>query len=70
MGRQPWIVFGLMKTADAVSPTLTPAMVWTSLIAFTLIYGVLMIVDIYLLVKYARAGSVEEYELKISEAGI
>jgi len=70
MGRQPWIVFGLMKTTDAVSPTLTPAMVWTSLIAFTLIYGALMIVDVYLLVRYAQAGSVEEGEFMPSEAGI
>lgn len=56
IARQPWIVFGLQKTADAVSPNVTVGMVLTSLIAFTLIYGVLMVADIYLLAKYARLG--------------
>jgi cytochrome d ubiquinol oxidase subunit I len=56
MGRQPWVVYGLLKTADAFSPNLTPAMVLTSLIVFTLVYGGLMVVDIYLLTKFAKAG--------------
>lgn len=55
MGRQPWIVFGLMKTADAVSPTVPGGMVLFSLMGFTLLYGALMVADIYLLAKYARA---------------
>ncbi len=54
MGRQPWIVYGVMKTESGVSPVLTNESVLISLIAFTLIYGALMIVDIYLLAKYAR----------------
>lgn len=58
IGRQPWIVFGLQKTADGVSPTVSAAMVLTSLIGFGVIYGVLMAVDIYLLAKFARAGLV------------
>ena len=57
MGRQPWIVFGLQKTADAVSRSITPGMVLVSLIAFTLVYGALMAVDVYLLVKTARRGA-------------
>jgi cytochrome d ubiquinol oxidase subunit I len=56
MGRQPWIVMRLLKTKDAVSPNLTVSMVLTTLIGFFLIYGLLMAVDVYLLVKYARAG--------------
>jgi len=56
MGRQPWIVFGLQKTADAVSPTVTGGEVLFSLVVFTLLYGALMAVDIYLLRKYAKAG--------------
>ncbi len=54
MGRQPWIVFGLLKTADAVSPTVNAPSVLISLILFTLLYGVLMVADVYLLVKYAK----------------
>ena len=60
MGRQPWVVFGLMKTQDAVSPTVSAGMVLTSLIVFTLVYGVLMVADVYLLMKYAKAGPDEE----------
>jgi cytochrome d ubiquinol oxidase subunit I len=56
MGRQPWVVFGLMKTQNAFSPNLTVGMVLTTLISFTLVYGALMVADVYLLVKYAKAG--------------
>ncbi len=57
VARQPWIVFGLFKTADAVSPTISLAEVSISLVAFTLLYGALMVADIYLLRKYAIAGA-------------
>jgi cytochrome d ubiquinol oxidase subunit I len=56
--RQPWIVHGLLKTADGVSPQ-SAGMVLTSLVGYVLIYAVLMAVDVYLLVKYAKAGPVE-----------
>ena len=55
MGRQPWIVYGLLKTEDAVSP-LSPGMVLTTVIGFTLIYALLMSADVYLLNKFAKAG--------------
>ncbi len=54
MGRQPWIVQGLMTIDQAISPNVTIEMLWISLIGFTLIYGLLMVADIYLLQKYAR----------------
>ncbi|MCL4252017.1 MAG: cytochrome ubiquinol oxidase subunit I [Anaerolineae bacterium] len=54
VGRQPWIVQGLMTVDQAVSPNVTPEMLLISLIGFTIIYGLLMIADIYLLQKYAR----------------
>jgi cytochrome d ubiquinol oxidase subunit I len=53
-GRQPWIVFGLMRIDQAVSPTVDVASLWITLIGFTLIYGALMIADLYLLQKFAR----------------
>lgn len=56
VGRQPWIVYGLMRTEVAYSPNLTTGMVLTTLIGFTAVYGLLMIADIYLLQKYARLG--------------
>ncbi|MCI0474879.1 MAG: cytochrome ubiquinol oxidase subunit I [Anaerolineales bacterium] len=43
-----------MKTESGVSPILTGESVLISLVLFTLVYGALMIVDIYLLAKYAR----------------
>jgi len=56
MGRQPWIVYGLMKTDAGFSPNLTPGLVLASLVIFTLVYALLMVADIYLLTKYAKAG--------------
>jgi cytochrome d ubiquinol oxidase subunit I len=54
LGRQPWIVYGLKKTADAVSPNVSTGTVLFSVVGFTLLYGVLMVADIYLLAKYAK----------------
>lgn len=54
--RQPWIVTGLMKTEDAVSPTLTPASVLISMIGFILAYTLLMTFDVILLTRTARKG--------------
>ncbi len=56
MGRQPWIVFKLMKTADAVSPGINGVDVLISLIVFTLIYGALAVVEFKLLLKAAQHG--------------
>lgn len=56
LGRQPWIVFGLLKTEDAYSKSLGAGQVLTTLVLFTLLYGVLMVADLYLLRKYAVAG--------------
>ena len=56
VGRQPWIVYGVLKTSDAVSKAITPFQVWGSLIGFTLLYGTLALVDIYLLTKFAKKG--------------
>jgi cytochrome bd ubiquinol oxidase subunit I len=55
-GRQPWIVQGLMKTEDGVSPSVGVAQVVTSLLAFYGIYIVLGIVAVYLMLRYARRG--------------
>lgn len=59
MGRQPWVVFGEQITADGVSPLLTTTEVWISLIGFTLLYGILAVIEVGLLLKYVRAGAPE-----------
>lgn len=55
VGRQPWVVYGVMKTAEAVSP-ISGAQVMTSLAAFVLVYSLLGAVALYLMVTYARIG--------------
>ncbi|UVI30684.1 cytochrome ubiquinol oxidase subunit I [Paenibacillus spongiae] len=62
VGRQPWIVFGLQKTEDGVSPLVSSGMVATSLIGFTLVYGILASVFVYLVVKTVRQGADEADE--------
>lgn len=54
MGRQPWVVFGVMRTEDAISPTVSAEELLFSLIAFTTIYAVLAIIDAVLFVKVIR----------------
>ncbi len=56
IGRVPWVAFGLMKIESGVSPNVTAGEVLFSLVAFTLLYGALMAVDVYLLNKFAKAG--------------
>jgi len=56
IGRQPWIVYGLMKTSAGVSASLRSSQVVVSLIGFTLVYGLLAVMDIYLLVRYGKRG--------------
>jgi len=56
MGRQPWVVFGLMPTETGVSPTVSVAQVWTSMIGFTLLYGVLAVVEVKLLLHFIAKG--------------
>jgi cytochrome d ubiquinol oxidase subunit I len=58
-GRQPWIVFGLMTTADGVSPIVGSWTVWTSMIGFTLLYAVLAVVEVGLIVRVVRQGPPE-----------
>ncbi len=62
VARQPWIVFGLQKVSEGLSPTATVSAghVLFSLVSFTLLYAVLIVVEIHLLKKYAGAGITED----------
>jgi cytochrome d ubiquinol oxidase subunit I len=55
-GRQPWIVQGLLKVQDAVSPNLTTVDLLISLIGYTVLYGSLAVSMVYLMKKYSIAG--------------
>lgn len=61
MGRQPWIVYGLQKTVEGISTVVPASYVLISMVGFTLIYGILAVVDVMLIVKYAKK-SPEELE--------
>lgn len=56
MGRQPWLVQGLLKVEDGVSPNLTVWQVLVSLVSYILIYGALTGVMYHLTRRYAIAG--------------
>ena len=54
VGRQPWIVQGLLKTANANSPSVSTATIGLSLAVLALLYGILAVVDFVLMRRYAR----------------
>jgi cytochrome d ubiquinol oxidase subunit I len=56
IGRQPWLVFGVLKTAAGVSPSVSAGMVLFTLITFIVVYGVLAVIDTCLLATYAKQG--------------
>jgi cytochrome d ubiquinol oxidase subunit I len=67
VSRTPWIVFGLLKLNDAVSPTVSSAYVLTSLVVFILLYLVLIVIDIMLMVKFVKIAPVDN-KTKINNA--
>jgi cytochrome bd ubiquinol oxidase subunit I len=56
MGRQPWIVWGLMTTPLGVSPSSSTLQVAITLVGFTLLYGILALVEMSLLLRRIRGG--------------
>jgi len=57
MGRQPWVVQGLLTTSQAISPNLTVLDVSISLVGFTLIYSILTGIMIMLMRRFATEGT-------------
>lgn len=57
VGRQPWLVFGLMATSTGVSPAVVAGEVVTSMVVYTLLYGILAVVEVKLFLTYMRAGA-------------
>ena len=56
VGRQPWIVYGLVRTADAVSPNLTAPTVAFSLLVFICAYAVIFGAGLYYMLRIIRMG--------------
>jgi cytochrome d ubiquinol oxidase subunit I len=67
MGRQPWVVFGLLKTDDAGSPTVSSAQVVLTLVGFTLLYAVLGAIGGRLFVREAAHGPASEVPAPTSD---
>jgi len=61
LGRQPWIVYHVMRTSDGVSP-LAVSQVATSWAAFILLYSLLGLTAVFLIIKRARKGPSPETE--------
>ncbi|MGE0416075.1 MAG: cytochrome ubiquinol oxidase subunit I [Acetobacteraceae bacterium] len=56
IGRQPWVVYGLLRTADAVTPSLTGPMVALSLAGYVLVYAVIYSFGLYYIWRLLRDG--------------
>jgi cytochrome bd ubiquinol oxidase subunit I len=56
LGRVPWIVYGLMRIEQGVTPILSSGHLLVSLLGYTLVYGALMVAMLYLMIKFAKAG--------------
>lgn len=62
MGRQPWVVYGLLRTSDAFSQAVTDNQIIFSLVLFLLVYTLLFTLFIYLLNKKIKHGPFDTHE--------
>jgi cytochrome d ubiquinol oxidase subunit I len=60
VGRQPWVVYGLLRTADAHTPTLTTSDVLTSLIGYVVVYAVIYSFGLYYIYHLLHDGPTDE----------
>jgi cytochrome d ubiquinol oxidase subunit I len=67
--RQPWAVFGLIKTADGVSAVVSAGAVLFTMIVFTVLYGVLAFIEIGLTLKVIKNGPAEEFDYEDPQLG-
>ena len=56
VGRQPWVVYGQMRTADAVSPSLTGQDVLTSLILYVIVYLIIFPAGAWIMARIVNKG--------------
>ena len=64
VGRQPWVVYGLLRTRDAVSPSLTGTDVLVSIALYVLVYLIVFGAGIFYMARLARAGPPEHVEMR------
>ena len=63
MGRQPWVVYGLLRTSEAFSQAVSANQILFSLILFFIVYSILFLLFVYLLNKKIKAGPYDESEI-------
>jgi cytochrome bd ubiquinol oxidase subunit I len=63
VGRQPWVVYGALRTADAVTPTLTAPTALVSLVVYCAVYAFIFIFGIFYIYKLLRLGPLESLVL-------
>ena len=54
VGRQPWIVQGIMLTKNGLSPSVSTTELWISVLGFFVLYGTLGTIDLILMLRYSR----------------
>jgi cytochrome bd ubiquinol oxidase subunit I len=69
VGRQPWTVYGLLRTADSVSPSLTGTDVTVSLIAYTVVYIVMFAAGVTMMVRIFARGPIAAEAPDFIESG-
>lgn len=69
VGRQPWIVYGLLRTSEALSKVVEAGQVWFSLILFMIIYALLFVLFIYLLNEKIQHGPEHPEEISSEYEG-
>jgi len=71
LGRQPWLVFGELTTADGVSPGVTAGSVLFTMLGFTALYGVLAVIEFKLFIKTIQQGPpdtvVDPFDIKTDD---
>ncbi|MEI9907254.1 MAG: cytochrome ubiquinol oxidase subunit I [Actinomycetota bacterium] len=67
--RQPWAVFGLIKTSDGVSQVVSTGAVLFTMIAFTALYGALAVIEVGLILRTIKVGPKVEVESDVSSIG-
>jgi cytochrome d ubiquinol oxidase subunit I len=68
VGRQPWTVYGVMRTANSVTPSLTGADALISLLGYIVAYGVIFPAGLWMVARIVRAG-VTRHEAQAFGAG-
>ena len=67
MGRQPWVVAGVMPTAAGISTSVGAVSVLISMIVYTLVYGVLAVIEVGLFLRYVKKGLPDDTEVELDD---